>query len=149
MKRILSFLLVLLMVTLPVFCLAEAVATPAPVQTYIDLTSFAEVVITVLMALITTFVIPWLKQKKLLNYAHIAVFAAEKLLGPKMGPEKLKQVKTFMQQWGFDIDDSKVLMAIEAAVQQLSLQQVQQALPATTVEKIDITGAYNHDEDNS
>jgi hypothetical protein len=136
MKRLLSFLLVLLMVTLPVFGLAEAAT--APTQTYIDLTPFVNVVITLLMALITTFAIPWLRQKKLLNYAHIAVFAAEKLLGPKMGPDKLTMAKQFMQQHGFDIDTTAVQMALEAAVEQLSLQQVQQALPATTVEKPDV-----------
>lgn len=142
MKRILSFLLVLLMVTLPAFCLAEAATAPS--QTYIDLTPFAEVVITLLMALITTFVIPWLREKKLLNYAHIAVFAAEKLLGPKVGPQKLIAAKQFMQQHGFDIETTRVQMALEAAVEQLTLQQQQQALPATTVEKPLVVTVQDH-----
>jgi hypothetical protein len=55
-----------------------------------------------------------------------------------MGPDKLTMAKQFMQQHGFDIDTTAVQMALEAAVEQLSLQQVQQALPATTVEKPDV-----------
>jgi hypothetical protein len=59
----------------------------------------------------------------MMDYAKIAVYAAEKLLGPQLGPEKLAMVKTWMAKWGFDVDTEKVKAAIEAAVQQLSMEQ--------------------------
>jgi hypothetical protein len=122
MKKFLVVLLTLAMVLVfPLYALAEAVA-PA-VAPPIDLTPLLQAVIAVAAVLITSYVIPWLSRKKMMDYAKIAVYAAEKLLGPQLGPDKLVMVKDWMLKWGFDVDTEKVQAAIEAAVQQLSMEQ--------------------------
>jgi hypothetical protein len=121
MKKLLVLLLTLAMVLVfPLYALAE---TTAPATPPIDLTPLLQAVIGVAAVMITSYVIPWLSRKKMMDYAKIAVYAAEKLLGPQLGPEKLAMVKTWMAKWGFDVDTEKVKAAIEAAVQQLSMEQ--------------------------
>lgn len=142
MKKILVLqilLLVLLMLAFPLLAIAgeaptlqacvDGLAQPAAVVTEpatrppIDVTSFLEAIIGLATALITAYVVPWLRQHNLEQYAKVAVYAAEKLIGPKMGPDKLKKALEFMQLRGYNIDAAKVQAAIEAAVQQLSLEQ--------------------------
>ena len=90
----------------------------------IDLTPIMEAIIALVVAVITAFVIPWLKGKidadkleqiKLL--VTVAVEAAEQLYnGTGRGEEKKAYVVKFLQEKGFTIDPDSLDKLIEAAV---------------------------------
>jgi len=91
-----------------------------------DLTPVFNAVIALLAALITTFVIPWIKRKTsaqdredLLRWVEIAVAAAEQLFYVTQGPEKKKYVVQFLQDKGFTFSEEEVNAAIEGAVLRL------------------------------
>ncbi len=147
MKKVLILLLALAMVlALPLYGLValaehpvlevqtavDGLAVPASVviepaeRPPLDLTPLLQAAIGLAAAAIAAYVIPWLQQKKLMNYAHIAVYAAEKLIGPHMGEDKLEAAKAYLAKWGYNVDTDKVRAAIEAAVQQLTLEQAKQ-----------------------
>lgn len=92
----------------------------------IDLTAVFNAVIALLAALITAFVIPWLKRKtsaqdreELLRWVEIAVAAAEQLWDSTQGEEKKKAVTAFLREKGFTFTESEIDSAIEAAVLRL------------------------------
>lgn len=106
-------------------------ADAVPIVHHIDLTQILLTLISVLGAIITKFLIPWLKsrtsesqQEKLLSAARIAVFAAEQLYGSLNGDMKLKYAKAYLQKRGWDVNTDEVKYAIEAMVQELSLMQI-------------------------
>ena len=85
----------------------------------IDLTKIAEAVIALAAALVTTFLIPWIKQRltagqqeALETIIETAVLAAEQMYGKGMGKEKLQSVLDYLHNKGYDVD----LEQIEAAV---------------------------------
>ena len=91
-----------------------------------DLTPIFNAVIALLAALITAFVIPWLKRKTnaqdredLLRWVEIAVAAAEQLWDSTQGEEKKKAVMAFLREKGFTFTESEIDSAIEAAVLKL------------------------------
>lgn len=94
----------------------------------IDITPVINAVIALLAAVISVFVIPWLKsktteeqRKQLIAWVKIAVSAAEQIYnGPGRGEEKKQYVLDFLAEQGFAVDDASVDAAIEAAVQQLN-----------------------------
>ena len=88
----------------------------------IDLTPFVEVVITLLAALITYKLIPWIKartsneQQALLQATvKTLVFAAEQIYGAGSGEKKLDYVITELEKRGFTADRAK----IEATVKEM------------------------------
>lgn len=92
----------------------------------IDLTAVFNAAIALLAALITAFVIPWLKRKtsaqdreELLRWVEIAVAAAEQLWDSTQGEEKKKAVTAFLREKGFTFTESEIDSAIEAAVLRL------------------------------
>lgn len=95
-----------------------------------DVTDIVSAVITLIAAIITTFVIPWLKTKldadKLANltaWAKIAVSAAEQIYaGPGRGEEKKTYVTEFLGKHGYTVDTDELDGVIEAAVAQLELK---------------------------
>ena len=91
-----------------------------------DLTPILNAVIALLAALVTAFVIPWIKRKTnaqdredLLRWVEIAVAAAEQLWDSTQGEEKKKAVMTFLWEKGFTFSESEIDSAIEAAVLKL------------------------------
>ena len=94
----------------------------------IDLTPIINAAIVLIAALVTTFLIPWIKanvnekkQENFLLWVEIAVDAAEKLYeGAKRGEEKKAYVLTFLEERGYTADMEAVNAAIEAAVLRLS-----------------------------
>ena len=73
-----------------------------------DLTPIFNAVIALLAALVTAFVIPWIKRKTnaqdredLLRWVEIAVAAAEQLWDSTQGEEKKKAVLAFLREMGF------------------------------------------------
>lgn len=98
----------------------------------IDVTVIVNTVIALITAVITTFLIPWIKSKtnaqqreQLVAWAKIAVAAAEQIYkGSKRGEEKKQYVLGFLAKNGFSVDGDSVNAAIEAAVKQLNSEGI-------------------------
>lgn len=91
-----------------------------------DLTPIINTAIALLAALVSAFVIPWLKAKtseqdreELLKWVEIAVAAAQQLYHQLEGPERKQYVRAFLASKGYDVNDRQVDSAIEAAVLKL------------------------------
>lgn len=90
----------------------------------IDLTPIMEAIIALVVAVITAFVIPWLKGKidadkleQIKLWVTVAVEAAEQLYnGTGRGEEKKAYVVKFLQEKGFTIDPDSLDKLIEAVV---------------------------------
>lgn len=90
----------------------------------IDLTPILEAVIGLVAALITVYLIPWIKSKTTVNQqqkmaalVRTLVYAAEQLYGKDKGAEKLAYVVNELNKRGFTIDRA----AIEAAVHEMNI----------------------------
>ena len=91
-----------------------------------DLTPVINAFIALVAALITAFVIPWIKRntsakdrEEFLKWVEIAVAAAEQLWDSTQGEEKKKAVVAFLREKGFTFSESEIDSAIEAAVLKL------------------------------
>lgn len=90
----------------------------------IDLTSIANALIALIAAIVTAFIIPWVKSKtsaaqfeKIKMWVTVAVEAAEQLYnGSGRGEEKKAYVIEFLNKKGFKIDAETLDALIEAAV---------------------------------
>lgn len=90
----------------------------------IDLTIVIEAVAALIAAVITAFVIPWIKSKttnaqfeKIKMWVEVAVEAAEQIyIGSGRGEEKKAYVVQFLETKGFKIDADSLDKLIEAAV---------------------------------
>lgn len=89
----------------------------------IDLTPIINAVIALLAAIITTFLIPWLKEKyeleklnKLKEWVAVAVEAAEKLFEHGMNAEKKEYVLEFLAKKGYYVNTDDIDALIESAV---------------------------------
>ena len=104
----------------------------------IDLTSIANAVIALIAAIITAFVIPWIRSKttaaqfeKIKMWVTVAVEAAEQLYtGSGRGAEK--KVVEFLNSKGFKIDAETLDKLIEAAVFNLPDYFTISGIPADT-----------------
>ncbi len=92
-----------------------------------DLTPVIELVIALASALITTFLIPYLKQKlsgekyeNLKKWVSLAVKAAEQLYGSKTGQQKKEYVVSFLLSKGLVFDVEEVNAMIESEVYRLT-----------------------------
>ncbi len=91
-----------------------------------DITPIIQAVITLAVALITAFAVPWLKKKigaenmdEFLKWVEIAVAAAEQLYDSLDGDAKKAYVVQFLTSKGFKVDTEALDNAIEAAVLKL------------------------------
>lgn len=90
----------------------------------IDLTPIANAAITLATALITAFLIPYIKSKttteqqsQIKAWARIAVSAAEQIYsGPGRGAEKKEYVQSFLQSKGYKVDFDTLDTLIESEV---------------------------------
>jgi len=100
----------------------------------ISLTQIILAVITLIVALVTRYAIPFAKQKMNENQLEMlriavktAVYAAEKIYGSKQGQEKLNYVVEVLKQQGYEVDMTQIAdttrALIEAAVKELELEQ--------------------------
>ena len=92
----------------------------------INLTPIAQAVIAIVAALISTFVIPWIKSKvknedtaNFLRWVEIAVAAAEQLYESTDGEVKKDYVLNYLRDKGYSVDVDDLENAIEAAVLKL------------------------------
>lgn len=100
----------------------------------VDLTQIILAVITLLGAVLTTFVIPLLKQKLSLQQQEaldkaikIAVYAAEQTKGKESGDARKAWVLQFLKEQGINVDLEAVDAQIEAVVKTLKIEQGKQA----------------------
>lgn len=90
----------------------------------IDLTPVIEAIIALCVALVTTFLIPYIKskttkeqQEKINGWVKIAVNAAEQIYNvPGSGKNKKDYVLRFLESKGFTIDEKSLDSMIESAV---------------------------------
>lgn len=93
----------------------------------VDLTQVVSAVITLIVALISAFLIPYLKSKlsadklqKVQFWVNIAVEAAEMIyVGTGRGQEKKEYVLSFLNSKGFSLNMTEIDNLIEAAVLKL------------------------------
>lgn len=126
-----------------------------------DLTPVFNAVIALLAALVTAFVIPWIKRKttaqdreELLRWVEIAVAAAEQLWDSNQGEEKKRAVVAFLREKGFTFSESEIDSAIEAAVLKLhhelkreeDLSDVVQQVQGTAVTIMRSTTVFDADQ---
>lgn len=85
----------------------------------INLTPILEAVIGLLAAVITYWLIPWIKSKTsesqqalLAAMIRSAVYAAEQIIGSGNGPAKMEYVRRWLEDHGIDVETEE----IEAAV---------------------------------
>lgn len=95
----------------------------------INLTPILEAVIALAVAIITAFVIPWVKSKttsqerdELLKWVDIAVAAAQQLYHHLDGADRWDYAMTLLAEQGYDVDERRVQDAVEAAVLKLHQQ---------------------------
>lgn len=102
----------------------------------IDITQITVALIALLSAIVTGFLIPWLKSKIGINNDKItdnqravlkmiivtAVKAAEQLYNSDQGQEKKAYVLNLLKEQGYDIDSDALDAAIESAVLDLHRQ---------------------------
>lgn len=98
----------------------------------IDLTQIILAVITLIGAVLTGFVIPWLKNKltdhqydTLASLVRVGVFAAEQLFTSDMWKEKKQYVVDLLAENGYSVDTTAVDALIEATVRELRIEQGQ------------------------
>ena len=90
----------------------------------IDITSIVNAVIALLAAVVSTFLVPWMKGKveaqkleKIMDWVTIAVSAAEQIYNESgMGEKKKQYVLDFLEGKGLTVDINSVDAMIEAAV---------------------------------
>ncbi|NBI11710.1 holin [Colidextribacter sp. OB.20] len=94
-----------------------------------DLTPVINAFIALVAALITAFVIPWVKRnttaqdrEDFLRWVEIAVAAAEQLFYATQGPEKKEYVMQFLEEKGYTVSEDELNAAIEGAVLRLHRQ---------------------------
>lgn len=101
----------------------------------VDLTQIIVAVLTLVISLITAFLIPYLKTKvsaekldTIKFWVNIAVEAAEMIyVGTGRGQEKKDYVVKFLNSKGFTLNVTEIENLIEAAVMELKLEQKKEA----------------------
>ena len=96
-----------------------------------DLTPIVNAVIALIAAIITTFLIPWIKSKidaaklaQIVEWVGIAVRAAEQIYNESgMGEKKKQYVLDFLADKGFTLDPNSINAMIEATVKELNIEQ--------------------------
>lgn len=96
-----------------------------------DLTPIVNAVIALIAAIVTTFLIPWIKSKidaaklaHIVEWVGIAVRAAEQIYNESgMGEKKKQYVLDFLASKGFTLDPDSINAMIEAAVKDLNIEQ--------------------------
>lgn len=94
----------------------------------VDITPIVNAVIALIAAIISAFLIPWIKantteqqRQTILELIKIAVAAAEQIYqGEGRGEEKKQYVLDFLASKGIAVDDEAINAAIESYVQQLN-----------------------------
>ena len=91
-----------------------------------DLTDLLMAVTALLGAVLARYLLPWLRarttqqqREDLLTWAEIAVSAAQQLYHQSGGERRLRHALSVLSEQGFDVDQTQVRAAVEAAVLKL------------------------------
>lgn len=97
----------------------------------IDLTPLMQAVISLAAALITLYLIPWIRERttaeqraKMRAMIEVAVYGAEKLYGAGHGEEKFAYAREWLKGQGFDIDIDTLRMEVDAAIQVMDGEEI-------------------------
>lgn len=97
----------------------------------IDLTPLFEALIGLLAAIVTIYLIPWIKTRltsdqiaKARMVVEIAVYAAEKAYGPCCGKEKLEYAKQILAAHGVKLDTKRMLAMIDATIKKMEQNEL-------------------------
>ena len=82
-----------------------------------------KIIIPLLCSILTIYIIPLLKEKKLYSYVVIAVQAAEQIFEHGKNTEKFRYVKEWVQK-KFKISDEDLKNIIESAVYELKQKKI-------------------------
>lgn len=92
----------------------------------IDFTPLAEALISLAVAAISLFLIPWLRERygnetlnKARGWVEVGVYAAEKLYGAGRGDEKLAYVEQFLAQRKVKLDMDTLKALVNAEIKKL------------------------------
>lgn len=128
MRKIMVWLLALLLLLTPVWALAEETGILKQVdwtQVVVSIIGALAAAMSALLARVwTRYVRPWLEKRNMIDAAKIAVEAAEAMLGRYLGEDKWKYALKRMKEMGFNIESDVVLDALKAAWKQLDLKQL-------------------------
>ena len=98
----------------------------------IDFTPIFEAIITIISLLVTSFLIPYIKQKlsvekyeDLKKWVNVGVKAAEQIYGSKTGQEKKEYVVSFLKSKGITFDIDEVSALIESEVYKLTNKEIE------------------------
>lgn len=90
----------------------------------IDLTQIILAVITLIGAIITRYLIPWLKDRlderkmeTLNGLVSIGVYAAEQLFNSNQGKEKKQYVLNLLKERGYIVDEEHIAMDLDALIE--------------------------------
>ena len=96
----------------------------------IDLTQIILAIITLIGAIITRYLIPWIKSKLSDNQyetfctlIRVGVYAAEQLFTSEQWKEKKQYVVDLLKENGYSVDSNAVDAMIEATVRELRIEQ--------------------------
>ena len=99
----------------------------------IDLTQIILAIITLIGAIITRYLIPWIKEKTdekqfeaLKVLAKVGVYAAEQIFTSEQWKEKKQYVLDFLTKNGYSVDAPAVDALIESLVRELRIEQGEQ-----------------------
>lgn len=94
----------------------------------IDLTPIIQAVITLAAALITVYLIPWLKSRTTVEQqtyvrmaVQVAVYAAEKAYGAGHGEEKLAYAEQVLAKHNVKLDTEKLKALIDAEIKNMEI----------------------------
>lgn len=98
----------------------------------IDFTPIFEAIITIVSLLVTSFLIPYIKQRlsvekyeDLKKWVNVGVKAAEQIYGSKTGQEKKEYVVSFLLSKGIVFNVDEVEAMIEAEVYKLTNKEIE------------------------
>ena len=70
------------------------------------------------------YVKPWLEDRRLVEVAEIVVQAVEALVGRGHGEQKWLLALEKIEEWGFAVDEQRVVDALKAAWKKMDLSQI-------------------------
>lgn len=98
----------------------------------IDFTPIFEAIITIVSLLVTSFLIPYIKQRlsvekyeDLKKWVNVGVKAAEQIYGSKTGQEKKEYVVSFLKSKGITFNIDEVSALIESEVYKLTNKEIE------------------------
>ena len=120
----------------------------------IDLTPLFEAAIALLAAVITAYLIPWIKSKtneQQQAYIHaavkVAVYAAEKLYGAGNGDAKLAYAQRVLEDnYNIKLDAHKISAAVDAVIKEMEMMNVPVIMTGEIETAIELEEAEDDEE---